>query len=148
MILVDEYLAIRVISESAPDVIAEDAIALTYGRAYRLSRALLDVGPGRLQLRGRFTRLVEGLTPEGQELLTEWLADPDPAVLSIVDPRPLIGTAAAVQNTYAVSLLQAETLAAGAFHEWSIRFGDPDSATAVMHRAAQELGLDLSVLGD
>ena len=43
----DDYLAIRVISGSAPDAIAEDAVALTYGRAYRLTRALLDVGPGR-----------------------------------------------------------------------------------------------------
>jgi hypothetical protein len=105
----------------------------------------MDVGPGRLQLRGRFTRLVDGLTPRGQHLLAEWLVDPDPAVISIVDPRPLIGAAAALQNTYAVSLLQAETLAAGAHQDWPLRFGDPDSAPAVQ-RAARELGLDLAVL--
>jgi hypothetical protein len=88
MILLDEYLAIRVISRSAPEAIAGAPVALTYGRAYRLTRALLDVGPGRLHLKGRFTRLVDALSPEGQELLAEWLADPDPGVLSVVDPRP------------------------------------------------------------
>lgn len=147
-ILVDEYLAIRVVSRSAPDIMGDEAVALSYGRAYRLTRALRDVGPGRLQLKGRFTRLVEGLSPRGQALLAEWLADPHPAVLSIVDPRPLIGATAALQNTYAVSLLQAETLAAGVDHDWPIRFGDPDSAPASVHRAARELGLDLAVLMD
>jgi hypothetical protein len=148
MILLDEYLAIRVISRSAPEAIAGAPVALTYGRAYRLTRALLDVGPGRLQLKGRFTRLVDGLSPEGRELLAEWLADPDPSVLSVVDPRPLIGAAAALQNTYAVSLLQAETLAASANHDWPIRFGDQDSASIGLHRAVRELGLDLAVLNE
>lgn len=88
MILVDEYSAILVISGSAPESLTGERIALSYGRAYRLTRALMDVGPGRLHVRGRFTR-----------------------------------------NTYAVSLLQAETLVAAAHHDWPVRFGDPDSTT-------------------
>lgn len=103
MILVDEYLAVLVISGSRPDSLGDDAVALTYGRAYRLTRALMDVGPGRLQVKGRFTRLVEGLSRPGQRLSAEWLADPEPAVLSIIDPPPLIGATAALQNTYALS---------------------------------------------
>jgi hypothetical protein len=79
-------------------------------------------------------------------VLHEWLAETYPALLSVVDPRPLIRTAAALQNTYAISLLQAETLAASAEHDWPVRFGDPDSATETMRRAARELGLDLAVL--
>jgi len=146
VILVDEYLAIFVIAGSAPDALAGHGVALSYGRAYRLTRALIDVGPGRLQLRGRFTRLVDGLSPDGQRLLADWLADPDPAVLAVVDPRPLIGAAAALQNTYAISLLQAEMLAAAVNHDWPIRFGDPDSTTPHVGRAAQELGLDVAVL--
>ena len=145
MILVDEYLAIRVISGAAPNAMPAGAVALTYSRAYRLTRALLDPGPGRLRGRGRFTRLIDALPEHDQRVLYEWLAEPNPNVLTIVDPRQLIRVAGALQNTYAVSLLQAETLAAAATHGWPIRFGDPDSTTAHVGRAAQELGLDLAV---
>lgn len=75
---------------------------MTYGRAYRLTRVLLDPGPGRLQVRGRFTRLVDGLAPTDQHALHEQLADPDPRLLTIVDPRPLIRATGVIQNTYAL----------------------------------------------
>lgn len=119
---------------------------MTYGRTYRLIRALLDPGPGRLQARGRFTRLVDGLSAEGRHTLHERLANPDPAHLTVVDPRPLIRAAGAIQNTYAVSLLQAETLATALTHDWPIRFADQASATEPVRRAAVELGLDLALL--
>ena len=146
MILVDELLAIRVIAGSAPDALRGVSAALTYGRAYRLTRALLGSGPGRLQVRGRFTRLVDSLGEEDQRALGEWLAEPDPDVLTVIDPRAHIRGAAVLQNSYAVSLLQAETLAAGAEHDSPIRFGDPDSAPEPVQRAARDLGLDLSVV--
>jgi hypothetical protein len=129
VILVDEFLAIRVIAGSAPEPLRGEPAALTYGRAYRLTRALLGSGPGRLQVRGRFTRLVDALGEDDQRAINEWLADPDPAVLTIIDPRAYISSAAALQNTFSVSLLQAETLAVGAEHDWPISFGDPDSGT-------------------
>ena len=81
MILVDEYLAVLVISGTRPDPLGDGAVALTYGRAYRLTRALIDVGPGRLQVK-----------------------------------------------------------------EDAVRFGDPDSATETVRRAARELGIDLALL--
>lgn len=112
MILVDEYGALPALVGRPAVQLAGEALALTYSRAYRLTRALLDPGPGRLATRGRFTRLVEALNTGDQLMLHERLADPDPAVLTILDPRPLIRTAGAIQNTYAVSLLQAETLTA------------------------------------
>lgn len=121
-------------------------IGLTYGRAYRLMRALLDPGPGRLQTRGRFARLADALSAEGRHALHEQLADPDPSVLRIIDPRPLIRTAGAIQNTFAVSLLQAETLAAGVTHDWPIRFAAAASASDPVRRAALELGLDVAIL--
>ena len=104
MILVDEYAALPALAGRAHASLAGEVVALTYGRAYRLTRALLDPGPGRLATRGRFTRLVEALSAQGHQTLHELLADPDPAVLRIVDPRPLIRAAGAIQNTYAVSL--------------------------------------------
>lgn len=119
---------------------------MSYGRAYRLTRALLDPGPGRLQVRGRFTRLVDGLAPGDQHALHEQLADPDPRLLTIVDPRPLIRATGAIQNTYALSMLQAETLAAALTHDWAIRFADAASAPDPVRRAAEELGLDLQIL--
>jgi hypothetical protein len=110
--------------------LAGAVIGLTYGRAYRLTRVLLDPGPGRLRTRGRFGRLVDALSAEGLHALHEQLADPDPAVLRVIDPRPLIRTAGAIQNTIAVSLLQAETLAAGVTHDWPIRFAEEASASS------------------
>lgn len=96
--------------------------------------------------RGRFTRLVEALSAADLRLLHERLADPPPAMLTIVDPRSLIRTAGAIQNTYAVSLLQAETLAAAVTHDWPIRFGEVASASDPVRRAAVELGLDLDTI--
>ena len=146
MILVDEYAALPTLAARPRRELQGNIQALTYGRAYRLTRALLDPGPGRLQARGRFTRLVDALSPDGHHALHERLANPDPAVLRIIDPRPMIRTTGAIQNTYAVSLLQAETLAAAVTHEWPIRFADPSGATEPVRRAATELGLDLRVL--
>ena len=90
--------------------------------------------------------LVDGLTTDGQRLLAEWLADPDPDIVSIIDPRPLIRAAAALQNTHALSLLQAETLAAPLMENWPIRFADPDSVSTAVRQAVRELALDLAVV--
>ncbi len=95
-------------------------------------------------MRGRFTRLVDGLTPADQHALHEQLADP--ALLTVVDPRPLIRATGAIQNTYALSMLQAETLAAALTHGWPIRFAEPASAPEAVRRAAEELGLDLQLI--
>ena len=146
MILVDEYLAILIAAGAAPSEVAGHPACLTYGRAYRLTRALLGGGAGRLQLRGRFTRLVDGLSAEGQRLLADWLAEPDPAVLSVADPRPLISAAAAIQNTHALSLLQAETLAAALVENWPVRFADVDNVSTAVRQAAHELALDVAVI--
>jgi hypothetical protein len=89
---------------------------------------------------------VEGLSPADQLVLHNRLSDAGPSVLVIVDPRPTIRTAGAIQNTYAVSLLQAETLAAAVTNDWPILFGEPDSASDPFRAAATELGLDLQVL--
>lgn len=123
-----------------------DPGALTYGRAYRLTRALLDPGPGRLAIRGRFSRLVEGLSATDRAVLHARLADS--SVVEVVDPRPLIRAAGAVQNTYSVSLLQAETLAAAATNDWPIIFAAADSASAPFKQAVTEIGLTLRILGD
>ncbi len=143
MILVDEYAALPALAGRPDRSLSGEVLALTYSRAYRLTRALLDPGPGRLQTRGRFTRLVDALSPEGHRALHERLADPDPAILRLVDPRTLIRTAGAIQNTYALSLLQAETLAAAVTNDWPIRFAAHESSPESVRRAAVGLGLDL-----
>jgi hypothetical protein len=145
VILVDEYAALLALVRREPPTLTGQPLALTYGRSYRLTRALLDPSPGRIKVRGRFTRLVDALIPADKLALHERLAEPDPALLSILDPRPTIRTAGAIQNTYALSLLQAETLAAAVANDWPIRFFDPDSATETVRLAATQLGLDLDV---
>lgn len=52
MILVDESLALLALADRPHAELAGELPALTYGRAYRLTRALLDPGPGRLAVRG------------------------------------------------------------------------------------------------
>jgi hypothetical protein len=59
VILVDEYAALPALAGRPLDALAGSPLGLTYGRAYRLTRALLDPGPGRLRVRGRFTRLLD-----------------------------------------------------------------------------------------
>jgi hypothetical protein len=117
--LVDEYAVLPPLAGRPAAPLVGKPLALTYSRAYRLTRALLDPGP-RLATRGQFSRLVESLSAADQQALHERLADPDPTLLTIVDPRPLIRTAGAIQNTCTLSLLQAETLAAAVTHDWPI----------------------------
>jgi hypothetical protein len=107
---------------------------------------MLDAGPGRLAVRGRFTRVIDGLSAADQVALHNRLAAPEPSVLSIIDPRPAIRTAGAVHNAYAVSLLQAETLAAAVLDDLRIVFADGDSLSVPCRRAVTEMGLDLEVL--
>ncbi|MBW3536527.1 MAG: hypothetical protein KY395_01980 [Actinobacteria bacterium] len=147
MVLVDEYAALLALVDRPPASLSGQSVALTYSRAYQLTRALLDPGPGRLRARSRFTRLADELTEQDRHLLQVRLADPDTEHVLIVDPRPAIRATAAIQNTYALSLLQAETLAVAAANDWSVRFLDADSATETVRRAAQQLGLDLEVIG-
>lgn len=49
MILVDEYAVLPALAGRPHLSLAGDVLVLTYSRAYRLTRALLDPGPGRLQ---------------------------------------------------------------------------------------------------
>lgn len=42
MLLVDEYVALPALAGRAPQPVQGQALAITYGRAYRLTRALLD----------------------------------------------------------------------------------------------------------
>lgn len=147
MILVDESLALLALAGRPHTELVGELPALTYGRTYRLTRALLDPGPGRLSVRGRFSRLVEGLSAGDQAALHVRLANVDPDVLVVIDPRPLMRTAAAIQNTYSVSLLQAETLAAASTHDWPIVFSASDSTSEPFRRAVIEIGLTLRVLG-
>ena len=146
MILVDEYAALPALAGRPLPALTGDVLALTYDRTYRLTRALLDSGRGPLGIRGRFTRLVDELGPADRHVLIDLLADPDPALLLIVDPRPLIRTASGIQNNYSVSMLQAETLAAAVTYDWPIRFADVASTTPSVRQAADELGLDLATI--
>lgn len=57
VLLVDEFAALLTLVDRTPSGLANETVALTYSRAYRLTRALLNPGPGRLRVRGRFTHV-------------------------------------------------------------------------------------------
>jgi len=90
--------------------------------------------------------MADDLSPSDRRVLCDILADPDPAVLLIVDPRPSIRTASGIQNAYDVSMLQAKTLAAAVEYDWPIRFADAASTTPSVRQAADELELDLATI--
>lgn len=146
MIIVDEQLALRVAATGWARPPLEEPAALTYGRCYRLIRALANPGAGRLAVRGRFTRIVDTMSLSDQQALREWMLDPASETLRVIDPRPHVQATAALQNTYSISLLQAETLAVALSNDWPLIFGDPASVTTTVQRAVTELGLTLTIL--
>ena len=148
MVLVDEFLALRALIGRPPSEIEGEVPSLTYSRAYRLTRALLEPGPNRPRIRGRFSRVADALPQADRLRLHLSLTAPDPDVLRIIDPRPLILTAGTIQNTYPVSLLQAETLAAAMVEDRPLMFQEHDSAPEALRRAVSEIGLDLTVLDE
>jgi hypothetical protein len=128
MLLVDEYVALPALAGRAPQAVHGQALAMTYARAYGSPGRCSTRAGARLQVRGRFTRLVDGLTPAGQHALHEQLADPDPGPPPIVVPRPLLRATGAIQKHLRALDAQAETLAAALTHDWAIRFADAASA--------------------
>lgn len=112
MLVIDEYLAVRVLVGARPAELAEDEpLALPAYRHYRLLQRIHQPGTG--QLSGL-------LTDSDQQAIRR----PHPEVLQILDPRPLLDEAAAIGARYrAAGLLVGETLAAGLTHGHQLWFG-------------------------
>lgn len=104
MIVVDEYIAVRVLRGRRPAELPDDEdLALPASAHWRLLQAVHgDRG-------GRLSQLFAGASPAVVNAI-RW---PRPEVLQVLDPRPLLDRAAMLANRYGGGLLTGETLAAG-----------------------------------
>lgn len=137
MIVVDEYLAARVVGGDWPAGLPDDELALTSSRYWRLLQALHG-GRG-----GQLTQILAALSPAGRDSVRY----PHPEVLGVLDPRPLLDDAAVLAARFGgTGLLTAETMAAGLAHSRHLWFGAQANVGRLIERAAGELGIELHVL--
>ena len=80
MIVVDEYLAVRSLLGALPAEVPDEPVALPLSAHWRLLQRLHAPGSGQL------SRVLAALP----EIDREVLRAPDPAVLEVLDPRPLL----------------------------------------------------------
>jgi hypothetical protein len=137
VIVIDEYLAVRVLRGQWPDGLPDDDLALIASRHWRLLQALHG-GRG-----GQLSRLFAGAPPDVVTAI-RW---PHPEVLQVLDPRPLLDDAAVLGARFGgTGLLIAETMAAGLAYGRQLWFGIPGNVGRLLERAVGELGMELHVL--
>jgi len=125
MIVVDEYLAVRVLSGDWPGELPDDDVVLPTSRHWRLLQRVHNPSGGQL------SQLLANLP--GDDLgVVRW---PHPEVLSVLDPRPLLDEAAAIAARFG-----------GVAHGHRLWFGTPDNVGRVLERAASELGIAVHVV--
>ncbi len=136
MIVVDEYLAVRVVRAQWPAGLPDDEVAFPASRHWRLLQALHgDRG-------GQLSQLFAGASP-AVVAAVRW---PHPEVLTVLDPRPLMDEAAAIAGRYGgTGWLVAESLAAGLVHARQLWFGTEHNVGQLLARAAGELGIEVHV---
>jgi hypothetical protein len=136
VIVIDEYLAVRVIRAHWPDRLPDDELGLPASRHWRLQQALHG-GRG-----GQLSRLFAGASPAVVNAI-RW---PHPDLLTVLDPRPLLDEAAILAARFGgTGLIVAETLAAGLTHGRELWFGATANIGRLLERAAGELGVAVQV---
>jgi len=135
LLIVDEYLALRVLAGDVPEEVdADETFGLPAYRHYRLLQRVHAPGKGQLS-----TLLSES------DLAA--IRRPHPEVLQILDPRPLLDDAAAIGAAYrAAGLLNGETLAAGLAHGHTLWFGRERNVGDRLAEIANDLRIRIRVV--
>ena len=137
MIVVDEYLAVRVIAGDWPAGLPDDDIATTTTRWWRLLQRVHDPASGQLS----------GILAQLTDADLDVVRRPHPEVLAVLDPRPFLDDAAAIAARYRSSgLLVAETLAAGLAHGRELWFGPQRNVGDRLAEIAAALDIAVHVL--
>lgn len=137
MIVVDEYLAVRVLRGRWSAELPDDDLGLPASRHWRLLQALHG------QRGGQLSQLFSQASPSVVDSI-RW---PHPEVLTVLDPRPLLDDAAVLAARFGgTGLLVAETLAAGLARGRQLWFGTPANVGRLLERAAHELDIVVRVL--
>lgn len=108
MIIVDDRLSLDALAGRLDHLAGDGPIATTWGFHYRLVRALSDD-----------TR-VGRLTKASTAALRRVAVSPSPALLLVLDPRPITGIAATMAIRHRLNLLAAELVAAATYHSATV----------------------------
>lgn len=136
MIVVDEYLAVRSLLGDVPVDLPDEPLAITTSAHWRLLQRIHSPAGGQL------SRTLSALSPGGRDVLRQ----PHPAVLEVVDPRPLLDEAAQIAARFGnTGLLIAETAAAGLAHGRQLWFGNPRNIGTRLREIADDLNIAIHV---
>ena len=137
MIVIDEYLAVRVMGGVWPEGLPDDEdLALPASRHWRLLQRVHAPSDGQL------SQILAQLSDAGRD----GIRHPLPEVFGVLDPRPLLDDAAALAASYGGGLLIAETLAASLVHGRRLYFGSPANIGRHLAIAAEDLGIAVHVI--
>jgi hypothetical protein len=137
MLVIDEYLAVRVVGGDWPAELPDDELGLPMTRHWRLlQRVYAPTG-------GQLSQLLAALP--GSDL--DAIRFPHPEVVQVFDPRPLLNSAADIAARYSAGgLLVAETLAAGLAYGRQLWFGTERNVGQVLSGVAADLGIAVRVV--
>jgi hypothetical protein len=135
VIIIDEYIAVRVVLGRWPHDMPDDELALPTMGHWRLLQALHNPRGGQL------TRILSPL-PEPDRASLRW---PHPEVMQVLDPRPLLDDAARLAARFGGGLRNAEILAAGIANHAQLWFGTPTNVGPPITDGAVQLGLEVHV---
>lgn len=136
MLVIDEYLAVRVLGGLWPEGLPDDDLGLPASRHWGLLQRIHAPGDGQL------SRILDELSPAGRQSVRY----PHPEVFQVLDPRPLLDEAAGIAARYnAGGLLIAETLASGLTHGRQLWFGTARNVGRALARIAADLQVDVHV---
>lgn len=136
MIVVDEYLAIRSLTGVLPAELPDEPLGLTTSAHWRILQRIHAPGAGQL------SQALAALSPAGRAVLRR----PAPAVLEVLDPRPMLDQAAAVAAAYGnTGWLIAETLVAGLAHGRQLWFGNERNIGRRLREIADDLDVTIHI---
>jgi hypothetical protein len=138
VIVVDEYLAVRVVGGRWPEGLPDDEdLVLPAARHWRLLQRIHAPGDGQLS----------GLLATLSTTDRDTIRFPHPEVLGVADPRPLLDEAARLAARYGgTGWLIAETLAAGLTYGRALWFGTQRNVGRLLASAADDLGIAVHVV--
>jgi hypothetical protein len=139
VLVIDEFLAVRVLGGNWPHGLPDDDLGLPASRHWRLLHRVHAPSGGQL------SRILAELSPAGRDSVRY----PHPEVLQVLDPRPLLDEAASLAARYhAGGLLVAETLAAGLAYGGTLWFGTERNVGRRLVEIADDLAIAVHLVGD
>lgn len=137
MIVIDEYLFVRVVLADWPEALPDsEDLVLPLSRHWRLLQRLHAPGGGQL------TAVLAPLSPSDRDAIRF----PHPELVRVLDSRVVLDEAAQIAARWGGGWLIAETLAAGEHYGRSLWFGRQNNVGRVTTAAAEGMGISIHVV--